>query len=217
MIGQRFGRLVVSERSQIKSRHSKWLCVCDCGKSTVSFGFSLRMGRAKSCGCIAAEKAKKRWENPTDEMRKKMGAHAITHNMSKHPAFRSWTDMKTRCLNPKSKWFASYGGRGIKICDSWLQSFENFWQDLGPTWFDGALIGRIDNDGNYEFCNVKWETATQQQRNKSNTRYIETPQGMMPIKVASEIFGIPVECLRYRQQAGWPIEKLYKPSQRNKK
>jgi hypothetical protein len=217
MIGRKFGRLLVLEKAKVKSRHDKWVCSCDCGKSTVSFGFSLRMGRAQSCGCIAAEKSKERWKNPTAEMRKKMGTHAVTHNMSKHPAFRVWTDMKTRCLNPKSKWFPSYGGRGIFICKPWLDSFENFWRDLGGSWVAGASIGRIDNDGNYEPSNVRWETATQQQRNKTNTRYIETVHGKMPLKQAAELSGISDGCLRYRQMAGWPQDKLFQPSQRSKK
>lgn len=217
MIGQRFGKLVVLDVAESNSRQRKWRCQCDCGKITTPFGFLLKSGKSKSCGCVAAQKSKDRWKNPTPEMRAKMGRHAITHNMSKHKAFRAWTDMKTRCLNPKSKWFKSYGARGIKICQEWINSFEIFWADMGGSWFDGATIGRIDNDGNYEPSNARWETRSQQQRNKSNTRFIETLNGLMPIKEASETYGISVNCLRYRQAAKWPIENIFKPSQRSKR
>lgn len=79
--------------------------------------------------------------------------------------------MKSRCLNPKSARYNCYGGRGIKVCDRWLESFENFYTDMLSTWKQGLTLERINNDGNYEPSNCKWATLKEQGNNRStNTK-----------------------------------------------
>lgn len=215
--GQRFGRLLVIRRSPIKTKQPKWECQCDCGKTTVSFGFSLKAGGSKSCGCIAADKSKVRWADPNSNMeeRQRRSAKYKTHGMSKHGAYQSWADMKQRCLNTEHAWYESYGGRGIRIHDLWL-SFESFWADMGPTWYKGATIGRKNNEGNYEFSNCAWETSAQQQINRSNTVYIETPVGIMAMSQAARRYGMTVGCIKYRLAEGWSTEDIFKNSQRTR-
>lgn len=76
--------------------------------------------------------------------------------------------MKQRCLNPNSQRWDDYGGRGITICKRWLDSFENFYTDMGERPKQLSL-DRINNDGNYEPSNCRWATAKQQMNNRSNT------------------------------------------------
>lgn len=215
LVGMKFGLLTVLEKAPSQRRHDKWHCICDCGKKTNSFGFCLRNGKSKSCGCIAANKSKERWKDPTLEARKKQSEKSKTHGMSKHKAYQSWADMKQRCNNKKHKWYPTYGGRGISVCDSW-QTFDCFWDDMKGSWFDGAQIGRLNNDGDYCLENCRWETPIEQQNNKSNNKFVLTPIGKMTLSAASKMYGISYGCLRYRISAGISQDKLFQKSQRKR-
>ena len=217
-IGSRYGKLtVISEvERQNKSIQRKFNCVCDCGKSSEPYGFSLKDGSAQSCGCIAANMSKERWKNPTPEMRQKaIDAAPKTHGLSKSSIYRAWVDIKRRCLDTEYEWYASYGGRGIDICADWMSSV-NFINDMYPTWQEGLQIGRIDNDSGYRKDNCRWETPTENQNNKSNTVYLDTPDGRMTIYDAKHLYGLNRDCLKYRYDIGMRGDELIKPSQREK-
>mgnify|MGYP003613523341 CR=1 FL=1 len=99
---------------------------------------------------------------------------------------QSWADMISRCSNVLAKDFVNYGGRGIEVCERWRdptpykptrglpgkQGFLNFLEDMGPTWFPGATIDRIDNDGDYTLENCQWLTKSDNVR-KALKRMIE--------------------------------------------
>lgn len=84
-------------------------------------------------------------------------------------ALTSWRAMKTRCYNKNQTSYENYGGRGISVCERWLDSFENFYEDMGEPPVGSYSIDRIDNNGNYSPENCKWSTTKQQARNKRNT------------------------------------------------
>ena len=158
--GQRFGRLVALEPIG-KDKHNQvmWKCRCDCGKECVVIGHSLICGNTRSCGCLQKEI---------------VGTLKRTHGMSCSSTYLSWHNMIQRCENPKAINFQNYGGRGIKVCESW-HKFENFLTDMGER-PPGKTLDRIDNDGAYESGNCRWSTHHEQnmnQRDHKNQKWFQ--------------------------------------------
>lgn len=189
-LGQRYGRLLVTERAPNKSEtdtNARWKCLCDCGRETVQYGQDLKKGKVISCGCWNEEKRFK-------------------HGLADTPVHRVWIGMRSRCNNPKAREYVNYGGRGIKVCDRW-ESFENFVADMGirP---EGYSIDRINNDGNYEPSNCRWATTTQQLNNRRVNRVLELNGERRTIGEWSAKLGIGWSTIRNRvDRYGWTIEK----------
>jgi hypothetical protein len=149
-IGTAFGRLKVIGESAKVGKHRKFNCVCICGNKKTVFMNSLRSGATKSCGCLQRDVVSKT---------------SFRHGLSRSPEYGIYHGMIQRCKNQKSKWFKYYGERGIKICERWLSSFENFLEDMGNRPTPKHTLERVNNDGNYEPGNCEWKTRTQQLRN----------------------------------------------------
>ncbi len=160
LTGKIFGRLEVQRYVGVdKWRQSKWKCLCTCGRTVVVSG--LTTGHTKSCGCLRRELAVT------------MGKSVITHGNAVHgkesPEYFAWRSMKQRCLNPNSQRWEHYGGRGIRVCTRWLNSFEAFLKDRGRR-PKGKTLDRINPNGHYVPENVRWATKTQQNRNKRKNK-----------------------------------------------
>lgn len=161
--GQKFGRLTVIEKAgSTKHGAIKWLCKCDCGNESIVIGDELRKGKTTSCGCYAKEIAR-------ETAKKHIAGKNKTHGKAGTLIYKEWSEMKRRCNSPKDDNFKNYGGRGIKVCDRWQNSFEAFYEDVSklPHFGEkGYSLDRINNDGNYEPNNVRWATAKQQANNR---------------------------------------------------
>jgi hypothetical protein len=160
LTGKRFGRLtVVSEAEPYFSPRGKperrFLTQCDCGQKRIVLRSCLQNGSTRSCGCqrIDANAAR--------------ATHGDARVGRKSVEYRTWASMIARCEIPTTKNFHRYGGRGIKVCDRWRESFENFLADMGRRPGAGLSIDRYPNkDGNYEKDNCRWATAKQQRANQ---------------------------------------------------
>ena len=183
-------------------KKSLWKIRCDCGKEFVMQASEFLKGRQKSCGCMR---------------QKLIGDAQATHRLSAHPMYHVWRSMKARCLLPTSQTWENYGGRGIMVCDRWLESFENFWEDMSPGYQPGLSLDRIDVDGNYCPENCRWVSDKIQARNRRDNRLMKTPQGVMTVAEASERFGIGVTTLIYRLDHNTPEDMLFsKPDVTNR-
>ena len=157
--GNKFGRLTVVKYAETnKHRQAMWLCSCECGGRVVTSGISLRQGLTRSCGCLHTEASRK--------PNRRTHGHAAPDSRRTR-TYNIWNNMKQRCCNPTASSYINYGGRGIRVCERWVSSYENFLADMGecpPTY----EIDRIDNDGNYEPTNCRW--VTKKQNNASGRR-----------------------------------------------
>jgi len=156
LTGRRFGRLTVTSRAADGAGGVQWNVVCDCGNARIVYRSNLKRGVTTSCGCFRKEDAARR---------------ETTHGGAKRGTQRSseykiWAGMKQRCSYPNHRSYPNYGGRGINVCDRWLDSFEAFLTDMGPRPASHLTIDRINNDGNYEPGNCRWATWSEQAKNK---------------------------------------------------
>jgi hypothetical protein len=162
LTGQRFGRLsVVGSEGSDRHQFATWHCKCECGKAIVALGIHLRSGNTKSCGCLATEV----------QSRIKHGhscSRLYPKGMSKE--YAAWANMIQRCTNSNRTGWSDYGGRGIQVCDEWLEDFEAFFRHVGLAPSAAHSIDRIDNNGNYEPDNVQWSTQKWQCSNQRPRR-----------------------------------------------
>jgi hypothetical protein len=195
MAGQAFGMLSVIDLAESRKNKSFWNCECTCGVRIQVAGNSLRTGNTKSCGCTRMQKFHAAARIATTK-----------HGMYGTPVYRTWQSILARCDKPSHKSYKDYGGRGIKVCESW-RDFSTFFADMGDRPL-GTSIERIDNNKGYEVGNCEWKTAKHQARNRRNSRHI-TAFGETKLLVEWQedprcaVWG---DTLSYRISQGWEIE-----------
>lgn len=114
------------------------------------------------------------------------------------PEYKVWSSMKNRCHNPNDQHFSHYGGRGIKVCDRWRGSFQNFIGDMGSRPSTGHSVEREDNNGNYEPGNCRWATQAEQNANRRDSVRIKHNGEELCLEHWARRLGIDRMTLRYR-------------------
>jgi len=188
--GKTFGRLFVTGKTKLEKEVLFWECICNCGTICFVRGQQLRIGKTLSCGCLHRDMTSKA---------------SYIHGMSHKQIHNIWCSIKQRCNNVKNSSYHNYGGRGITICDEWLD-FDRFYSDMGecPA---GMTIDRIDNDKGYFKENCHWATRKEQANNRRNGKKIEF-NGVEKTQAEWEDFlSLPRGIIWGRLNRGWSIER----------
>jgi hypothetical protein len=193
-IGKKFGRFVVESICDgYKNRSiSKVSCVCECGKRKDVLLRNVLNGKSSSCGCYRSQRIRE---------------IATTHGLSNSRTYGIWNGMIQRCTNSNRRGFPDYGGRGIGVCQRWLNSFEAFLEDMGHPPSRKHSIERIENDGNYEPVNCRWATSREQSLNKSTNRWITFGGRTQCLEDWAKETGIDKTTIFNRLKAGWEASK----------
>lgn len=216
LIGKKFNRLTVIKLAYKKKifkkdgssngYHKYWLCKCDCGNSTIVCGIKLKNGKTKSCGCYHSE------------IVRSIGINSKKHGKSNIRLYKIYMKMKGRCYNKTKDNYKYYGGRGIIICQEWLDDFMNFYNwAITNGYKEDLTIDRINVDGNYEPSNCRWVDMNTQCNNKTTTKYITYLNETHSISEWSNIIGINRTTISYRLKSGWDIKKTLTTSVSHKK
>lgn len=207
-VGQRFGFLVAREKRRIEGG-TFWIVVCDCGKEKMVQQAQLHGAPRpiKSCGCKRISLLR--------EARTEHGA-SIKNDSQEYKTFIAWQSMIWRCNNKARKDWPHYGGRGINVCERWADSFPNFLSDMGVK-PKGSSLGRIDNEGNYEPSNCRWESNTEQARNKRTTRWLTYAGKTQAMSAWAEELGLSSYALNARMKCGWSVERALSEPAKNQK
>lgn len=203
--GQKFGRLTVIELDHVEhTKRSKnktynreyYKCACECGNEVVVSKEGLKYRYTQSCGCLKLETSIKNLKNKNN------------HGLSNTKLYKIYADIKSRCFNSKKISYKNYGGRGITMCEEWLE-FENFYNwAINNGYKEGLTIERIDVNGNYEEKNCKWIPLEEQAKNRRDTHFVTYNGKTYCVTEWATIVGLKRSTLEARiNNYGWNIEK----------
>ena len=208
LIGKRFGRVVVLERVNIKTRNIMWKCLCDCGATKIISGGNLKGGNVRSCGCLANESTTR---------------FAKVHGKSHTRLFRVWSGIRNRCLCPNDKHYKDYGGRGITLCEEWKNDFMAFYNWAYANGYDETApkgkctIDRIDNNKGYSPDNCRFVNLKVQANNKRNNHIVAVGKEALTVAEVADMANIEYNTMCGRVNKGWDIESAINTPLNSKK
>lgn len=187
--GERYGMLVAIELDHISNSRTYWKFRCDCGNVKVIALRSVRGGDTVSCGCKAKAAIKSQ----------QVPRHGESHSR----IYSIWRGMKKRCSVPMAHEYERYGGRGIKVCDEWFNSYEAFrdWS-VSNGYNDNLTLDRIDGDGNYCPENCRWVDWFVQMRNKDGVMFAKHNGEYLPLLEISKDVGVSYSTIWRKAKAG---------------
>lgn len=196
LVGQQFDRLYVKEFIGIGETHANtYLCECSCGNETYATYTELINGKKRSCGCLQ------------NEIRRRGN---IKHGDCGTRLYRIYKGMKSRCYNPKFPGYKTYGGRGIRVCDEWLNDYKCFREwSLSNNYSDNLSIDRIDNDGNYCPSNCRWATRFVQQNNTSKNKFLTIDGETKTVSEWCRFYNINLHTYHGRIRMGWDPKRAF--------
>lgn len=186
---RQFGHWTVLDRPPIgPNRPLKVWCRCVCGTEKPVYVSNLISSKSCGCGCLRKNR--------------------YVHGMTKTRIYAIWSNIITRCYNETDSHYPRWGGRGITVCGRWRESFENFYEDMGPTYHDELMIERISNHGPYCKENCRWATNLEQSNNRRNNVHVTFGDETHTIAEWARKLNINYGTLQSRISVyGWPLEK----------
>jgi len=198
MTGKTYGHLTVvgfAGRVDAKIKHRIWYAKCTCGSVKTFYASNLTGGIAKSCGCMKGSLITKR---------------KTRHGMAGTSENKYWSTMKARYNGSRPADFKNYAGRGSMVCSRWIESFDNFLEDMGHKPSPSHSIDRINNDGNYEPGNCRWATQSRQGRNTRVNRIVVFNGEAMCMSDLADKVGVSARVISKRTKRGWSLEDACK-------
>lgn len=189
LTGLKFNYLTAIKPVQNSDGRYVWVWRCDCGKEI------------KLLGSIVTRKQK-----PQKSCNECYQKRRLLHGKTNTKEFFAWRGILSRCRDSGSKPYKDYGGRGIKVCDRWLE-FKNFYEDMGDAPTKKHSIDRINNDGDYCKENCRWATGKEQCRNQRKSRIIEYNGEKRPLPEWVELYGLNYNSLYNRLRRGWTFDR----------
>jgi len=156
-IGQKIGSCIFLEDLGVRDRATYGKFKCECGNEFIASISQVKILHTRSCGCLH---------------KKELSERNTKHGLRYLREYTLWLNMKQRCTNTKYKNYHLWGGRGITMCNRWLNSFENFYEDMGSQPAKRMGIDRINNELGYSKDNCRWATPKQQNNNTRKNKYI---------------------------------------------
>ena len=130
-----------------------------------------------------------------------------SHGLSYSPEYRAWQTMRLRCINPKNAAWPNYGGRGVTVCEAWLDDPTQFYRDMGPKPSPKHELDRIDNDGPYSPENCRWVTRKINDRNRRNNHLLQHDGATCTVAEWAERTGLTTVLIAHRIKAGWSVAR----------
>lgn len=194
LTGLSFGYLtVICELEERKNEHIVWRCRCKCGREVDVTGCNLITGNSTSCGC--GSKYGSKW------------SHKVSKASGGRRLYEVWQNMKHRVCDPSDRYYGIYGGRGITVCEEWLNDYDAFasWA-LNNGYTDSLTIDRIDSDAGYSPDNCRWVDIKTQANNRRDCRYVCIDGEKMTATQAARKYGVPPPRVLGRLKRGWSDE-----------